>query len=228
MELKVPAKKLGISVLIVENESLTRTLLSDLLTSAGFRVVGAVSGGKAALALFRKSAPDVLILDIDLGEGPTGLEVANAARKIAPDVGIAFLTSMTDIRTISPNQPAMPEASVYLYKADVFNTEQLITAIQSAFELAQSNARKAAKAAALISEPLTDLQFELMRLVSLGKSNSAIAALKFTTVKSTENAISRLAKKLKIPSDDASNQRVLIAREFYKLNRGDFRKNSPT
>jgi DNA-binding NarL/FixJ family response regulator len=66
-----------------------------------------------------------------------------------------------------------------------------------------------------------------MRLISLGKSNSAIAALKFTTVKSTENAISRLAKKLKIPSDDANNQRVLIAREFYKLNRGDIGENSP-
>ena len=227
MELNVPAKKLEISVLVVENESLTRTLLSDLLATAGIQVVGAVSSAKAALALFRKFAPDVLLLDINLGAGPTGLEVAQAARKSDPKVGIAFLTSMTDIRTISPNQPAMPEASLYLNKADVLNTEQLITAIQSAFELAQSKARKSAKAAALKSEPLTDLQFELMRLVSLGKSNSAIAALKFTTVKSTENAISRLAKKLKIPSGDANNQRVLIAREFFTLNRGDFRENSP-
>jgi DNA-binding NarL/FixJ family response regulator len=227
MELNVPAKKLEISVLIVENESLTRTLLSNLLTSAGFRVVGAVSSAKAALPLFRKSAPDVLLLNIDLREGPTGLEVATAARKIAPNVGIAFITSMTDIRTISPDQPAMPEASVYLNSADVSTIEQLVTAIQRAFELAKPGAPMAAKADALKSEPLTDLQFELLRQVALGKSNSAIAALKFTTVKSTENAISRLAKKLKIPSDDANNQRILIAREFYKLNRGDIGENSP-
>lgn len=227
MGLNVPWKKLEISVLIVENESLTRTLLSDLLTSAGVEVVGTLSNAQRVLTFFRNSVPDVLLLDITLGEGATGLEVAHAVRRVAPHVGIAFLTSLTDIRTISPNQPAMPETSVYLNKADVSNTEQVITAVQRAFELAHSLERKAAPAAVLKSEPLTDLQFELMRQVSLGKSNSAIAALKFTTVKSTENAISRLAKKLGIPSDDANNQRVLIAREFYRLNRSELREISP-
>lgn len=220
MELNKREEKLGISVLISENESLTRALLSHLLTSAGFKVLGAVADSKAALALLRNSVPDVLLVDIDLGDGPSGLELAIASRKLASDVGIVFLTSMTDIRTISPNQPLLPESSVYLYKADLSDTEQVISAIHKAFELSHAKGRKGALSATLKSEPLTDLQFELMRLVALGKSNSAIAALKFTTVKSTENAISRLAKKLGIPSDDTNNQRVLIAREFYRLNRG--------
>jgi len=68
-------------------------------------------------------------------------------------------------------------------------------------------------------EPFTDLQMELMRLISSGMSNVAIAAARFTTVKSTENAISRLAKKLGIPTDDKSNQRVLIAKYFFKLSK---------
>ena len=218
MELQESHSELEISVLVVEDEILTRTLISKLLATAGFRVVGATSTASTAMALYRQFQPDVVLLDINLGEGPTGLDVAGALRRITAQVGLVFLSSITDIRTISPNQPTMPEGSVYLNKADISKTEQLIAAIQKAFELSQSKAQKAAPESRLMSEPFTDIQFELMRLIALGKSNSAIAEIRFTTLKSTENAISRLAKKLNIPSDDASNQRVLIAREFYRLN----------
>lgn len=218
MELQEPHSELEISVLVVEDEILTRTLISKLLATAGFRVVGATSTASTAMALYRQFQPDVVLLDINLGEGPTGLDVAGALRRITAQVGLVFLSSITDIRTISPNQPTMPEASVYLNKADISKTEHLIAAIQRAFELSQTKAPKTAPESRLISEPFTDIQLELMRLISLGKSNSAIAEIRFTTLKSTETAISRLAKKLNIPSDDASNQRVLIAREFYRLN----------
>ena len=63
---------------------------------------------------------------------------------------------------------------------------------------------------------LTDLQIELMRLIALGLSNAAIAEARFTTVKSTENAISRLAKKLSLEKTDKNNQRVLIAQRFFQ------------
>lgn len=225
MEFDVLGQESEVSVLVVDDESITRTLLADFLASTGLRVVGAVPQAKAALTMFRDSAPDVLLLDIDLGDGPFGLELAQEARKIDPDVGIAFLSSVTDIRAISPNQPALPEASVYLNKTEVKSTEQIKAAIQKAYELARSETPQDSQSTTLESEPLTDLQFELMRLVALGKSNSAIAALKFTTVKSTENAISRLAKKLDIPHNADTNQRVLIAREFFKLNKGDIEKD---
>ena len=218
MEQLTSHSELEISVLVVEDEVLTRTLMLKLLEAAGFRVVGAASTASTAMALYRQFQPDVVLLDINLGNGPTGLDVAVALRRIRAQVGLVFLSSISDIRTISPNQPAMPEASVYLSKFDISKTEQLTSSIQKAFEIAQSKAAKDAPETRLINEPFTDIQLELMRLISLGKSNAAIAEIRFTTLKSTENAISRLAKKLNIPNDDASNQRVLIAREFYRLN----------
>lgn len=218
MEQPTSHSSLEISVLVVEDEILTQTLVSKLLSAAGLRVVGAVSNASEAMSLSRRFKPDVAMLDINLGGGPTGLDIAAALRKSAPHIGLVFLSSVTDIRTLSPNQPPMPEASIYLNKSDISKTDQLITAIQSAFQIAHSKISGEFATTPLISEPYTDLQLELMRLISLGKSNAAIAALKFTTVKSTENAISRLAKKMNIPNDEASNQRVLIAREFFRLN----------
>ena len=98
---------------------------------------------------------------------------------------------------------------------------QDIEVIRNAFEAALTGPTSKAKdeSPEMSKEPFTDLQMELMRLISSGMSNVAIAAARFTTVKSTENAISRLAKKLGIPTDDKSNQRVLIAKYFFKLSK---------
>ena len=107
---------------------------------------------------------------------------------------------------------------MHVNKADIAEADQLIEVIRRAYESIQSGGESRTSELQLISEPFTDLQLELMRLISLGKSNAAIAAARFTTLKSTENAIARLAKKLNIPSDDTNNQRVLIARAFFRLN----------
>ena len=210
--------ELEISVLLVEDESLTRTLISSMLASAGFRVVGTATNAATAMAIFRLHRPQVVLMDIDLGAGPTGLDIAVALRKIAPRVGLVFITSFTDVRTIAPNLPAMPPASLLMHKSDISEVEQLIEVVRQAYELIQSGTDNVKPTVITNGAPFTDLQLELMRLISLGKSNAAIAAVRVTTVKSTENAISRLAKKLSIPSDDLNNQRVLIARQFFRLS----------
>jgi len=69
-------------VLIVEDEQLLRTLIADVLVAEGFVVQTA---GTAAEA--RKVAddfdPDVALLDIELGDGPNGIDLAGIFRKRA-------------------------------------------------------------------------------------------------------------------------------------------------
>ncbi len=61
-------------VVVVEDEPFLRSLISDALTNAGFEVE---AFGNAADAMRRlsKRDPDAAILDIDLGSGPTGLDI---------------------------------------------------------------------------------------------------------------------------------------------------------
>jgi len=74
---------------------------------------------------------------------------------------------------------------------------------------------------AVVTEtPFTDTQIELMRLIALGLSNTEISKRRFTTVKSTENSIARLAKILHLEQDETINQRVQIARTYFRLIKG--------
>ena len=213
--------QLQLSVLVIEDEALTRTLVSRVIATADFKVVGSAQNAAEAMRLLKTFRPQVVVTDIDLGGGPTGLDIAQAISKLSPSTGIVFISSIEDVRTIRPNLPTAPATSKYINKADVNNVQILIEVIRNAFEAAQTGpiSKSSDDGWEIDKEPFTDLQIELMRLISAGMSNTAIAAARFTTVKSTENAISRLAKKLGIPTDDKSNQRVLIAKYFYKLSK---------
>lgn len=78
-------------VLIVEDEPLIGMLLKDCLESRGSQVVW-VQTDRAAYIALNGSAPafDTLILDIDLGEGTTGFDVARYARSRFPDIGVIY------------------------------------------------------------------------------------------------------------------------------------------
>ncbi len=51
-------------VLIVDDAAFMREMLRDLLTEAGYEIVGEAVDGDQAVALFRETSPDVVTLDI--------------------------------------------------------------------------------------------------------------------------------------------------------------------
>lgn len=65
-------------VLIVEDDPLIAMLLVDSLADAGHEVVGPAATMAEALALCGASTPDLALLDIDLRDGSSGLDVARA------------------------------------------------------------------------------------------------------------------------------------------------------
>ena len=78
-------------LLIVEDEPLIGLSLKDCLERAGHEVVWVQSDRAAYTALKGHGrAFDIVILDIDLGVGTTGFDIARTARRIFPDVGVIF------------------------------------------------------------------------------------------------------------------------------------------
>jgi DNA-binding NarL/FixJ family response regulator len=63
---------------------------------------------------------------------------------------------------------------------------------------------------------LTDVQIETLKLVAEGLSNSEIAIQRSVSQKSIEQTIARVAKALGITPDSKSNQRVHIARVYFR------------
>jgi len=81
------------TVLVVDDEPKILQLARDYLEHAGFKVASA-SDGREALAAFRSSAPDLIVLDLGL-PFVDGLDVARAVRKTS-NVPIVMLTGRAD------------------------------------------------------------------------------------------------------------------------------------
>lgn len=81
-------------VLLVEDDKSTLTLLGLFLARAGYEVSGALDTGAAALKL--ASEPyDWLIVDGQLGT-EDGLEFAEAARRLQPELRVAMVSGYYD------------------------------------------------------------------------------------------------------------------------------------
>ena len=207
-----------LKLLIVEDDKILLTMMSGALTSEGFNVLAA-SDAQSAMQYFDKARPDVVILDIDLGAGPSGIDLANKMRQISGRIAIVFCTSFKDMRFIQGDYLKYPLHTVVLKKADVVNMEKFSNAINEAVELIrESDESRPDQLHEKYYKDLTALEIELLTLIAGGHSNKQVAAEKGISLKSCENAIARLAKKLEIPATEQSNQRVLLTRKYMELS----------
>ena len=79
------------NVLIVDDEEVYRTYISDWLAREGHEVRSASNRQEAALVA-RSFRPDLLIVDFLLKDEYYGLQVAEAMRELAPELRIIVIT----------------------------------------------------------------------------------------------------------------------------------------
>jgi DNA-binding NarL/FixJ family response regulator len=204
----------SLRLLIVEDESIMSQALANSLQNLGISQIETANSASQAMQIFRTFNPEVCLIDIELREGPTGIDVSHAMRRLNPKVGIVFLTSLADPRLVNSRIPELPEGSIYMMKSAVKDLQEVFDSLKLA-RTADFKAIKARNDQEFLD--LTKGQFEIMRLIALGNSNAEISKIRVTTVKSTENAIARLAKRLGIPNSTSASQRVLIARKYSEL-----------
>lgn len=202
---------MSLRVLLVEDEDFTRTTLSAALELHGMKVAARASGAAEAMTAARMSTFDVAVLDLDLGPGPTGIDLAHGIRRLRPRVGIVLLTSFVDPRLLSSSLDDLPLGAAYVVKQSLQSMELLVSAIEAASTMAGRGVPDAG------ASGLTDAQIETLRLLACGLSNAEIARVRVVTEKSVEQAVSRAAKRLGIASTPDVNQRVALAREYFHL-----------
>lgn len=157
------------------------------------------------------------LIDIELGTGPNGIDVARAFRKLKPGIGIVFLTSIVDPRLIDLKGLELPEGSIYLSKSFVSDTTEISDSLHESIQIAKSKSIPCIIRYPKSQMKLTNGQFELIRLIAEGHSNKEIARRKFVILKSTENSIARLAKNLELKDTNTNSQRVLIAKRYFQM-----------
>jgi response regulator NasT len=134
-------------VVVAEDEALIRLDLVEMLTEAGYEVVGQVGDGQAAIEITEKLKPDLVIMDVKM---PI-LDGISAAEKIAGEriSAVVILTAFSQKELIEKARDA--GAMAYLTKP--FTIEDLIPAI----ELAGSRFKEIK----LLDQEITDLQEQL-------------------------------------------------------------------
>ncbi len=206
-------------VLIVDDDSFTRVTLTSTLRALGCTVVGDADSAQTALRAARRTQPEVALLDLDLGEGPTGIDLAVALRRELPQIGLVVLSAYEDPRLMGHNQPPLPPGALYLVKRSIEDPEILGRALRLARDSESHTA--ASQLAGMVTNSaltaLSDQQVEIMRLVALGCSNAEIARRRNLNEPSVEKAIARLIKHFDLKAAKEQNQRVMIAQLYFQL-----------
>jgi DNA-binding NarL/FixJ family response regulator len=209
-----PPTRLKRTVLVVENEDFLRSLIADSLEKAGF-IVATAANGLDAKRLISSVDPDALILDIDLGHGPTGLDVAAQISLTTPEVGIVFLTDLPDPR-FAREKHEVKKNQAYLNKKLLADSAVLVEAIEAVLLETGIDDFRHDK---LEGRPLANLsrtQLQILKLLSEGKTNQQIADARGRSLSATESAVTRTLEELDIPKDAEVNVRVVATRKYFE------------
>lgn len=198
-------------LLVVEDDTLTRTLLIRILKDEGFDVFD-FANGSAAIAALATLEVDIALVDLDLGPGPTGIDVLRAIRRDHPHVGAVILSSFHAAQLVDATMSELPDSIGHLVKSELDSEDKIVHALVNAAEN-RPGTRPLQRSQTPIS--VTRAQAELLRLVSQGKSNAAIADERQTTIRATEVLLLRTYEALGIAQDASINSRVQAAMMYH-------------
>lgn len=119
-------------ILIVDDSFYMRTMLKNMLTDAGYEVVGEAANGQQALELAASTQPDLITLDVILPDN-TGLDVLKGIRQNDPDVKVVMCSAVG--QEVIVNEALESGASAYIVKP--FSEEKVLEIVGGALQSAE-------------------------------------------------------------------------------------------
>lgn len=200
-------------VLLVEDEDLLRSLVGAELERRGFRVASAGSAA-AAIELAASFDPDALVMDVDLGRGPTGFDVATVIAERSPGIGVVFLTNLAAPEVAQVRPRDLPPGWAFLRKTAVHDPDTIIAALNAVLD--DHGSRVAFRHDLSRRDPLTGLshsQVEMLALIAGGLTNQQIAERRGSSLRAVERLINRTFTALNL-DDKTGNARVMATRAY--------------
>jgi len=202
-------------ILLVEDEVFTRSTMKAALQLQGVEVVHDTGSVGSAMKIAEITKPDAALLDLDLGGGPNGIDLAFGLRRILPKIGIVLLTGFSDPRLLDIKVLNLPTGSRYLVKHRVHNVEMLVSELAKSIHLSSGPKPNNENVLNPEFKKISDAQIETLKYLAQGLSNGEIARLRGVSEKSVEQAISRLVSHFKIDAG-THNKRVGLSRIYFQ------------
>lgn len=125
-------------ILIVDDSFYMRTMLKNMLTDAGYEVVGEAANGQQALEMASATRPDLITLDVILPDN-TGLDVLKGIREEQPDVKVVMCSAVG--QEVIVNEALESGATAYIVKP--FSEEKVLEIVGSALQNSNSGEAQA-------------------------------------------------------------------------------------
>jgi DNA-binding NarL/FixJ family response regulator len=197
-----------IRVVLADDHAVVRKGIRQFMEEAGdITVVAEAADGDAALEAIRREKPDVAVLDIQMPRR-TGIEVTRAVRDERLPVGVLVLTAYDD----DPYVQAVLEAGANGYVLKNASSDEIVQAVHTVSEgqmaLDPAVARKIVarwmSAGQTPPEPAearpTPREMEVLKLLTRGFTNKAIAAQMKISERTVQGHIASLFDKLSVSS----------------------------
>lgn len=195
-------------VLIVEDDGIIAEDLNSLLFEKGYSIVGVAHNGTDALDMLANRQPDFALLDINLGHGLSGLDVAKVIHEKFK-LPYIFLTSFDDEKTLEQAQSFGP----YGYIVKPYQERTLLTTIKTAlanFKTTKSSpGLKRENIDKVSTQKVTDQEFKIIECLINGLSYQKISESLFISVNTVKYHAKNIYMKLDIKGRAELYSRVL-------------------
>lgn len=195
-----------VRVYLVDDHEIVRRGLRDLLEADDdIEVVGEAATAAEATRLIPAAHPDVMILDVRLGDG-SGISVCRDVRSIDPSIQALILTSHEDDEAFL--SAVIAGARGYLFKQvrgdSIVRSVHAIAAGQTlldprVIQRIQDDMRSGIRRSTQLA-PLTATELRVLDLIAQGLSNRQIAQQLRLAEKTIKNYVSRILGKLGLES----------------------------
>ena len=197
-----------IRVLLVDDHAVVRKGLRALLDrEAGIEVAGEADDGEHAVRITERLRPDVVLMDLEM-PGIGGVEATRRIVETRPDTKVVVLTSHASEEDVFPALKA--GALGYLLKHSA--PEDVLQAIRQAYRgetalhpaiarmvLQELHGPSHHKPKAS-SEPLSERELEVLRLIARGLSNQEISDTLVVGEATVRSHVSSILRKLQLAS----------------------------
>jgi two-component system response regulator NreC len=192
-----------IRVVLADDHAVVRAGLRRVLEAeSDIEVVGEASNVRDAVFEVRAQKPDVIVMDVVM-PGTSGIEGTPLVLHEAPEAKVLVLSMQDDPRYV--REAFAQGASGYVLKeaADtevveavrqVANGQQYLHPALGA-RLLESEARQREEEA---SDPLSEREREVLRMLALGHTNQEIAKLLYISVRTAESHRAHIMQKLRL------------------------------
>ena len=201
-------------VIVIDDDPFVRSSLTAGLAHYGIQVIQSFENGSSAIEALGGADFDVAIVDLDLGPGPSGIDICHSLRSKQTNLGLILLTSYQDPRIFDPSSLELPKGCRFISKSSLNDFKVLVETVLSA----RVKPFQSTNSLLSGSSMLTVNQLEVLKLIAEGLSTDEIAKIREVSPKAIESSIAKIHKAAGFKKSKSMNQRVQLARFYFLLS----------